>query len=83
MSQSPDEDSLSSDAMALFGEMFSFEFGLNPLTKIHCLPTTKMPESAHSRLATRLNPLTRIHCLPTRFACLSVYQASYGAVSIP
>ncbi len=40
-SQSPDEDSLSSDhkTVEIFGANF---IGLNPLTRIHCLPTIKL-----------------------------------------
>ena len=42
-SQSPDEDSLSSDASAIFSTSARLASipGLNPLTRIHCLPTGK------------------------------------------
>ncbi len=38
-SQSPDEDSLSSDASPLPTYTEPSRFCLNPLTRIHCLPT--------------------------------------------
>ncbi len=42
MSQSPDEDSLSSDAFTTQGvDVIRSALCLNPLTRIHCLPTQK------------------------------------------
>jgi len=63
-SQSPDEDSLSSDSFPTRkrGSDFS-SAGLNPLTRIHCLPTDLQRQAL--KAVSRLNPLTRIHCLPT------------------
>ncbi len=66
-SQSPDEDSLSSD---LDGEPPNPVNGdgasLNPLTRIHCLPTYLWCRRYASCCGSYcLNPLTRIHCLPT------------------
>ncbi len=40
MSQSPDEDSLSSD-LARSGAVARVILSLNPLTRIHCLPTVR------------------------------------------
>ncbi len=66
LSQSPDEDSLSSDSSNVCQMCLPREIRLNPLTRIHCLPTK---DSIHRHQARRqalgLNPLTRIHCLPT------------------
>ncbi len=65
-SQSPDEDSLSSDATERSNTTAKRNNGLNPLTRIHCLPTLCRPAYAKSDPERPgLNPLTRIHCLPT------------------
>ncbi len=40
-SQSPDEDSLSSDCVKLICFMQNCIVRLNPLTRIHCLPTKR------------------------------------------
>ncbi len=42
-----------------------FQQRLNPLTRIHCLPTFFLHLRSKGRTRHRLNPLTRIHCLPT------------------
>jgi len=66
VSQSPDEDSLSSDATERSNTTAKRNNGLNPLTRIHCLPTLCRPAYAKSDPERPgLNPLTRIHCLPT------------------
>ncbi len=39
--------------------------GLNPLTRIHCLPTVVFLVVMFILPLHCLNPLTRIHCLPT------------------
>ncbi len=65
LSQSPDEDSLSSDPGRPLAGTQQLFLRLNPLTRIHCLPTKWLARSC-AQHEFGLNPLTRIHCLPTR-----------------
>mgnify|MGYP000741479189 CR=1 FL=1 len=65
VSQSPDEDSLSSDRVRVRVYACARARGLNPLTRIHCLPTIKLFWKLDPVRNIGLNPLTRIHCLPT------------------
>ncbi len=77
-SQSPDEDSLSSDICKNeVGVYRGFVYAsLNPLTRIHCLPTCPDRILRDVEARSRLNPLTRIHCLPTEYGdILFDYQA--------
>ncbi len=64
-SQSPDEDSLSSDFSIQLTPRGPSLRSLNPLTRIHCLPTRPILIFRIGRFSLGLNPLTRIHCLPT------------------
>jgi len=83
-SQSPDEDSLSSDIKNGAVEVGAIQVGgLNPLTRIHCLPTwTKKWLAVYGHEEVRLNPLTRIHCLPTENQTVP-FPASSGKSQSP
>ncbi len=77
MSQSPDEDSLIF-VMARLRKSSSALQCLNPLTRIHCLPTQSIKESGARFACRSLNPLTRIHCLPTEVATAKEILAAVG-----
>ncbi len=47
-SQSPDEDSLSSDLCRWADGVGGWSCGLNPLTRIHCLPTLNGADLCHA-----------------------------------
>ncbi len=84
LSQSPDEDSLSSDSHKPSARRVRRRRSLNPLTRIHCLPTSLRAAGERLVLAAPSQSPDEdslsSDAFIGRFATISVFQAN---VSIP